>query len=292
MFRFDSPIPSSASISSGFAVARPSPAGGGGVRAHQGLDFRAPIGTPVVAAADGIVARTETGRVNIPKGRKVSSSERAGNLVTLGHPDGWSTRHYHLSRVDVRPGQSVRQGQQIGLTGNSGSVNGPHLHFETWQSATPQNPLLVTNVYDDDPDASFRVATGEGGYVYRQWADGQIDVIESPDGSSMGRLSPEDPKEARALVAIRDEIGPWDGDPTPEAPVFVDATPAPIPVPTPSPDRPDVLAPRRSPLLALVTRDVLPALPKISTSALALFGLSVLGTTIGLIVADNLRRPG
>lgn len=298
MFRFVSPMPSVRSLSSGYAPARPSPTGGS-TRAHQGMDLPAPIGTPVVAPADGVVARVQTGRRNIPKGQPVSSSERTGNLVTLGHPDGWMTQHYHLSRVDVRPGQSVSAGQLLGLSGNSGPVTGPHLHFETWYQGSPQNPLLVTNLYDDADEAT-RIVPGAGGYVYREWPDGRIDVVESPTGAGVGRrFSPDSPQDQRTLLAIRDEIGPWDEAPLDEdAPQFVEAT-----VPADPSDRPRLEvqrstpvspasdAPRRLPLLAALVRPSAPSLPALpSTPLLATFGLALLGTTVGLIVLDNFKR--
>jgi len=87
-------------------------------RMHQGIDIAAPLGTPIVAAAPGEV---------------ISSSWNSGgygNLVELRHPDGSLTRYAHNSRLLVRQGQQVDQGQLIAKMGSTGRSTGPHLHFE------------------------------------------------------------------------------------------------------------------------------------------------------------------
>ncbi|MFN8378895.1 MAG: M23 family metallopeptidase [Anaerolineae bacterium] len=87
---------------------------------HMGVDFVAPIGTPVMTAADGVVDNV----ANDPTG--------FGNFVRIRHdtPDGrFITIYAHLSRVDVTKGQQVKAGDVIGLSGNTGNTDGPHLHF-------------------------------------------------------------------------------------------------------------------------------------------------------------------
>jgi murein DD-endopeptidase MepM/ murein hydrolase activator NlpD len=85
--------------------------------AHLGLDIAAPEGTPIVAAAGGIVRLVGPGLFF------------NGNVVVLDHGLGLTTIYAHLSRIDVREGQTVRQGEAIGLVGKTGRVTGPHLHF-------------------------------------------------------------------------------------------------------------------------------------------------------------------
>jgi murein DD-endopeptidase MepM/ murein hydrolase activator NlpD len=85
-------------------------------RPHLGIDYGAPIGTPVQTIGDGHV--TFAG----PKGG-------AGNLVEIQHTNGYTTYYMHLSRVLVRNGQRVEQGQRIGLVGMTGLATGPHLDF-------------------------------------------------------------------------------------------------------------------------------------------------------------------
>ncbi|HBE16921.1 MAG TPA: hypothetical protein DDW51_04740 [Cyanobacteria bacterium UBA11367] len=87
-------------------------------RMHKGIDIAAPIGTPIVAAADGIVVSAGW------------NSGGYGNLVEIKHPDGSMTRYAHNNRILVRQGQEVAQGQQISEMGSTGFSTGPHLHFE------------------------------------------------------------------------------------------------------------------------------------------------------------------
>lgn len=87
-------------------------------RMHRGIDIAAPVGTPIYAAADGTVARAGW------------NSGGYGNLVDIRHPDGSMTRYAHNSRLLVRAGQQVRQGQHIAAMGSTGYSTGPHLHFE------------------------------------------------------------------------------------------------------------------------------------------------------------------
>lgn len=87
-------------------------------RMHRGIDVAGPIGTPVVAAALGVVVQSGW----TPGGY--------GNVVNVLHPDGSLTRYAHNKKLLVRPGQEINQGQQIAEMGNSGRSTGPHLHFE------------------------------------------------------------------------------------------------------------------------------------------------------------------
>jgi len=96
-------------------------------RPHHGLDYVAPAGTPVSATADGQV--TFAGH----KGQY-------GRLVILRHRNGYQTYYGHLSRIKVRNGANVTQGQVIGSVGSSGMSTGPHLHFELRRNQSPVNP--------------------------------------------------------------------------------------------------------------------------------------------------------
>ncbi len=97
-------------------------------RRHKGVDLRAPLGTPVLAAADGMVVYTRWWG-------------RGGLSIKLDHGNNVVTVYRHLSRVRVLRGTYVRAGQRIGLSGASGRVTGPHLHFEFWDNGKAQNPL-------------------------------------------------------------------------------------------------------------------------------------------------------
>jgi murein DD-endopeptidase MepM/ murein hydrolase activator NlpD len=94
---------------------------------HEGIDFNAERGTPVFAAADGVV---------------VSAGWHSdfGNLVELDHGAGLTTRYAHLSRMHVKPGSLVSRDEQIGAVGSTGRSTGAHLHFEVRKRGVAQNP--------------------------------------------------------------------------------------------------------------------------------------------------------
>lgn len=110
----------------------------GTTKFHEGMDFSAPIGTPVYATADGTV-------------RTASRQGLYGNMIEIDHGYNYTTRYAHLSQIDVRPGQSVRRGDQIGLVGNTGKSTGPHLHYEVRLRNAAQNPLNYY-YYDLSPE--------------------------------------------------------------------------------------------------------------------------------------------
>jgi murein DD-endopeptidase MepM/ murein hydrolase activator NlpD len=95
---------------------------------HAGIDFGVGTGTPIHAAKAGTVifAGTETGY---------------GNYTCIDHGGGFSTCYAHQSKIEVTVGQTVTQGEVIGLVGSTGYATGPHLHFETRVNGNPENPL-------------------------------------------------------------------------------------------------------------------------------------------------------
>ncbi|WP_239986015.1 M23 family metallopeptidase [Paracoccus sp. SY] len=97
-------------------------------RAHEGIDMAAPTGTPVVAPGDGVV--TFAGRQGA-----------YGNLIKIEHELGVETRYGHLSRIRVRVGQRVSQGELIGDIGNTGRSTGPHLHYEVRMNGRAVDPM-------------------------------------------------------------------------------------------------------------------------------------------------------
>lgn len=99
-------------------------------RMHQGVDFGAPSGSPIMAAASGTVAYAA------PHGGH-------GNYVMLKHNKDLSTGYAHMSRFAVRPGQQVSQGQVIGYVGSTGLSTGPHLHYEVWLRGQPVSPMQL-----------------------------------------------------------------------------------------------------------------------------------------------------
>lgn len=98
---------------------------------HSGADYEAPEGTPVLAAAAGVVVL-------------VAEHFFGGRSVFLDHGDGLITAYMHLSRTDVTEGQGLRQGERVGAVGESGRATGPHLHFGVrWQGARVDPSLLL-----------------------------------------------------------------------------------------------------------------------------------------------------
>ncbi len=98
-------------------------------RFHAGVDFTAPIGTPIYATGNGVVERAD------------SESGGYGNCVQIRHGFGFLTLYAHLSKILVTPGQKVKRGQVIGLLGNTGLSTGPHCHYEVHRNGEPVNPV-------------------------------------------------------------------------------------------------------------------------------------------------------
>jgi murein DD-endopeptidase MepM/ murein hydrolase activator NlpD len=112
-------------VGSGFGV-RADPVTGRAAL-HTGLDFRADAGTPIAAAAGGVVQSTEW-------------HPQYGHMVEIDHGRGLSTRYAHTSKVLVRLGDVVKRGQHVADVGSTGRSTGPHLHFEVLVDGVPQDP--------------------------------------------------------------------------------------------------------------------------------------------------------
>jgi murein DD-endopeptidase MepM/ murein hydrolase activator NlpD len=100
-------------------------------RMHAGIDFGAPWGSPIVAAADGTVVAAGYGG-------------GYGRQVQIAHGGGIVTLYGHMSSIAATPGEPVRQGQVIGYVGSSGLSTGPHLHFEVKVNGRPVDPMTVS----------------------------------------------------------------------------------------------------------------------------------------------------
>jgi murein DD-endopeptidase MepM/ murein hydrolase activator NlpD len=94
---------------------------------HSGLDFQADPGTPILAAAGGVVVVQEY-------------HPGFGNMVEIDHGNGLITRYAHASATFVKKGDLVKRGQKIAAVGSTGRSTGPHLHFEVLADGTPQDP--------------------------------------------------------------------------------------------------------------------------------------------------------
>lgn len=107
-------------------------------RAHLGVDFAGPTGTPVRSVGDGVVefAGVQNGY---------------GNVVFVKHRSNHTTVYAHLSRIFVKRGQSVDQGQNIGAVGSTGWATGPHLHFEFRVNGTQRDPMVIARQSETVP---------------------------------------------------------------------------------------------------------------------------------------------
>ena len=102
-------------------------------RQHNGVDYGAPAGTPVRSVGDGVV-------------EFAGAQNGYGNVVTLRHSGNRSTVYAHLSRIDVKIGQRIGQGDSIGAVGATGWATGPHLHFEIKINGENQDPLIAAQL--------------------------------------------------------------------------------------------------------------------------------------------------
>ena len=98
---------------------------------HTGIDMAVPVGTKIIAVADGKIESANWGK--------------SYGIQAVQKVDGGWVIYAHLSKLDVKPGDKVTKGQQIGLSGNTGNSSGPHLHFEVrdnarWSAGKPVDP--------------------------------------------------------------------------------------------------------------------------------------------------------
>ncbi len=107
-------------------------------KAHTGVDYGAPTGTPVRTVGDGVI-------------ESAGWQGGYGNTVVVRHRNGHSTLYAHLSKIQVRKGQSVSQGQEIGAVGATGTATGPHLHFEFRVNGVHRDPLTLARQSESRP---------------------------------------------------------------------------------------------------------------------------------------------
>jgi murein DD-endopeptidase MepM/ murein hydrolase activator NlpD len=170
-----SPLKFSAAVTSGFSRSRFHPVLHER-RAHLGVDYRAPVGTPVQA---------------IGSGRVLFAGYRGGNgnMVHLRHANGYETQYLHLSRIVVRSGQRVETGDRIGSVGQTGLATGPHLHFNVLQNGVHRNfEVLRRNLPSAEPVARDDMA---------EFAAVRERIMTQLDGATMAA------RAAEAVPAIR-----------------------------------------------------------------------------------------
>ena len=118
----------------------------GSYAGHAGIDLVCPVGTPVYAAYGGVVELVGT---NIVTGR-------TGRGVLIKNPDGERQYYGHLSEIQVVQGQKIAMGEQIALSGATGNVTGPHVHWETWNASwdDDRNPRVDFNAHGVIPGST------------------------------------------------------------------------------------------------------------------------------------------
>ncbi len=110
-------------------------------RLHAGLDFAAPVGTPIYATSDGVVQIAGF------------NTDGYGNKVVINHGYGYQTLYGHMVRVKVRSGQTVKRGEVIGYVGSTGKSTGPHCHYEVIKRGAKVDPVYY--FYNDLTPAQF-----------------------------------------------------------------------------------------------------------------------------------------
>ncbi len=141
-------------------------------RPHNGTDFGAPTGTPVRAVADGVVQLS-------------GNNGGYGRQVQIDHPGPTMTSYSHLSRLKVKRGQRVKQGQVIGTVGSTGLATGPHLHFEMHVNGRPVNAMRV------DLPTALPLPDSEQGR-YEATLEAWLPVLEQAAAPAVAEASQDD----------------------------------------------------------------------------------------------------
>lgn len=163
-------------------------------RPHYGVDYGAPVGTPVQVTANGTVTFAGWDR-------------GGGNVVKVQHPGGYLTAYLHLSRFagGIRPGARVRQGDIIAFTGATGLASGPHLDYRVKRGNTWIDPLSLKGVRDE-PIPTYRLA------AFRSWRDelrasmatGHVpESLQAPGTETLLAVNDAQPGRAAAAAPTR-----------------------------------------------------------------------------------------
>jgi murein DD-endopeptidase MepM/ murein hydrolase activator NlpD len=119
---------------------------------HKGIDFSAPVGTPVYATGDGVVKTV------------IRSGRGLGNQIIIDHGYGYTTLYASMDELDVRQGAQVKRGDQIGTVGDTGLSVAPHLHYEIHMNGDPMNPInyFFLELSPDDYDRLIVISMMSG----------------------------------------------------------------------------------------------------------------------------------
>ncbi|WP_194435857.1 peptidoglycan DD-metalloendopeptidase family protein [Vibrio fluminensis] len=165
------PVNGNYRLSSNFNAHRKHPVTGR-IAPHNGTDWATPVGTPIVSTGDGVVAMTR-------------KHPYAGNYVVIQHGSTYKTRYLHLSKILVRKGQKVTRGQRIGLSGKTGRVTGPHIHYELIVRGRPVNAMKanipMANSVPKKEMAAFEARRAELDTMLRQQ---EIKIAQQTSGTT------------------------------------------------------------------------------------------------------------
>jgi len=157
-------------------------------RPHWGVDYGAPVGTPVQVTANGVVTFNGWDR-------------GGGNVVKVRHAGGFVTAYLHLSRFakGIRPGVRVRQGDIIAYTGATGLASGPHLDYRVQQNGRWIDPLTLKSVRDE-PIPSSKLAS------FRSWRNEVLASLQSGTPSPNLRIPGAGAMAPETLLAVQDAV--------------------------------------------------------------------------------------
>lgn len=157
-------------------------------RPHWGVDYGAPVGTPVQVTANGVVTFNGWDR-------------GGGNVVKVRHAGGFVTAYLHLSRFakGIRPGARVQQGDIVAFTGATGLASGPHLDYRVQQNGRWIDPLSLKSVRDE-PIPSSQLAS------FRSWRSEVLASLQSGTPSPNLRIPGSGPKAPETVLAVQDVI--------------------------------------------------------------------------------------
>ncbi|MFL6200665.1 MAG: peptidoglycan DD-metalloendopeptidase family protein [Thermoanaerobaculia bacterium] len=157
-------------------------------RPHWGVDYGAPVGTPVQVTANGVVTFNGWDR-------------GGGNVVKVRHAGGFVTAYLHLSRFakGIRPGARVRQGDIIAYTGATGLASGPHLDYRVQQNGRWIDPLTLKSVRDE-PIPSSQLAS------FRSWRNEVLASLQSGTPSPNLRIPGSGPQAPETVLAVQDVL--------------------------------------------------------------------------------------
>lgn len=118
---------------------------------HEGMDFAAPVGTPVYVTGNGVVKET-------------GWQKGYGNTVVVDHGHGYVTRYAHLSKILTQKGKNVVRGEEIAKVGNTGKSTGPHLHYEVIYKGNHVNPInyYFMDLSPEEYDRMIQLAENNG----------------------------------------------------------------------------------------------------------------------------------